>query len=250
MGDPVAAGLARTAGADVVTLDVPADGRLPLARARNAGAAAALAAGCELLVFLDVDCLPGPGLIAGYAGAATVAPDALLCGPVTYLPPLDLPDDPARLTDRITTHRTPHAARPDPADGEIERGDAYELFWSLSFAVRADTWARLGGFWPEYAGYGAEDTDLAFTARAAGVPLCWVGGADAYHQHHPVSRPPVEHLDDILANGALFARRWGTWPMTGWLEQFERRGLVARDGEGWVAVADGSTPRVADRDPA
>jgi len=48
--------------------------------------------------------------------------------------------------------------------------------------------------------------------------LGWVGGARAYHQHHPVSSPPVEHLDDILRNGRLFHERWGEWPMTGWLE--------------------------------
>ena len=42
-------------------------------------------------------------------------------------------------------------------------------------------------------------------------------GARAYHQHHPSSSPPVQHLADILRNGALFRRRWGRWPMEGWL---------------------------------
>ena len=57
----------------------------------------------------------------------------------------------------------------------------------------------------------------------------WVGGATAYHQHHPVHSPPVEHVDAILRNGARFARRWGWWPMTGWLEEMERLGVVRRD---------------------
>ena len=36
---------------------------LPLAAARNAGAEAALAAGAELMIFLDVDCLPSAAMI-------------------------------------------------------------------------------------------------------------------------------------------------------------------------------------------
>ena len=64
--------------------------------------------------------------------------------------------------------------------------------------------------------------------------------ARAYHQHHPVSSPPVEHLHDVLRNGRLFCDRWGEWPMRGWLEQFERRGLVRRDGAEWVLVEDGT----------
>jgi len=61
-----------------------------------------------------------------------------------------------------------------------------------------------------------------------------VGSARAYHQWHPVSDPPVEHLDDILRNGATFFERWGSWPMEGWLAEFERRGLVRKQGETWV----------------
>ena len=79
-------------------------------------------------------------------------------------------------------------------------------------------------------GYGGEDTDFGRTALAAGVGLGWVGAARAFHQHHPVSSPPVEHLDAILRNGRLYHRRWGRWPMTGWLEAFEEQGLVRRDG--------------------
>ena len=83
-------------------------------------------------------------------------------------------------------------------------------------------------------GYGAEDTDFGRKAEMLGIDLAWVGGARAYHQHHPVSDPPVEHLEDILRNGALYARRWGTWPMGGWLNAFEQRGLICPSPEGWT----------------
>ena len=69
---------------------------------------------------------------------------------------------------------------------------------------------------------------------ARGLAHAWAPDARAYHQWHPVSSPPVEHLDDILRNGELFARRWGRWPMERWLEELEALGLVERRGGGWV----------------
>jgi GT2 family glycosyltransferase len=204
---------------------------LPLARARNLGAATARALGADVLVFLDVDCVPGPGAVAAYAEAAADPDlaDRLLCGPVTYLAPA--PGGGYDL-ERLPDSDAPHPARPAPAPGEVSLGGGHELFWSLSFALTVPTWRRLGGFSEEYAGYGGEDTDFAYRAREAGVELAWIGSARAYHQHHPVSSPPVEHLDEIIRNATIFHRRWGTWPMTGWLDRFEERGLVVRDGSG------------------
>lgn len=200
---------------------------LPVAAARNAGAARALAAGAELLVFLDVDCIPGPDLVRRYAAAA--GDRRLLCGPVAYLPPPPAGGYPASGLDRLAA---PHPARPAPADGETVDSAEHVLFWSLSFAVTAAVWREIGGFCEDYAGYGGEDTDFGQLARARGIGLRWVGGATAFHQHHPVSNPPREHLDDILRNGAVFHRRWGWWPMTGWLEAFEELGLVVHDAAG------------------
>lgn len=84
----------------------------------------------------------------------------------------------------------PHPARPAPPDGDVVSSADYELFWSLSFALTAATWRRIGGFYDRYRGYGAEDTGFAQTARAARVPMRWVGGAHAFHQFHSVSDPP------------------------------------------------------------
>lgn len=227
--------------------------RLPLARARNLGARCARG---DRLVFLDVDCLADPRLIGAYddaigrltAGAASqgrggpavaAGPSgpAVAADPVTYLPEdwreLTRPDESGAI-DPAGLHalRAPHAARPDPAPGELVEGDDPNLFWSLSFAVTTADFAAIGGLDEAYEGYGGEDTDFARRLFHAGGSLWWVGGADAYHQHHPVSRPPVEHLDDILRNAALFEDRWGEPCMTGWLEAFEELGLVRRDGPG------------------
>lgn len=225
MDDP---GLAAAAGAGARVIPVEADpDGLPLARARNVGAAAAIERGADVLVFLDVDCLPGPDLIGAYADAA--AAGRLLSGPVTYLPP---PPPGGYAVARLAESDAPHPARPAPRPGEIVRGGDPNLFWSLSFALTASTWQRIGGFCERYAGYGGEDTDFGHTAHSRGVELAWVGSARAYHQHHPVERPPVQHVDAILRNGAVFAERWGWWPMTGWLDAFVERGLVARTPEG------------------
>ncbi|MCB5166501.1 glycosyltransferase family 2 protein [Streptomyces bambusae] len=219
--------------ADPVSVPVPRPGRLPLAAARNAGARRALAAGADVLVFLDVDCVPGTAAVERYVQASHDG--ALWCGTVTYLPPP--PPAGYRLADLPAT-AAPHPARPDPAPGESVPGTDPDLFWSLSFAVTAATWRRIGGFCELYSGYGGEDTDFARLARRAGVGIRWLGGAPAYHQHHPVEDPPVRHLHDILRNGALFHSRWGSWPMGGWLQAFERLGLAGLDpvtGQ-WVAM--------------
>lgn len=207
------------------------DGRLPLARARNIGAATGLADGAQLLIFLDVDCSPGESLVQRYrevAGQPAHA-GALLCGPVAYLPPTGPEGYP---DSGLGTLAAPHAARPAPAPGEVLVGTDYALFWSLSFAVTARTWCDIGGFCEKYTGYGGEDTDFAQTAATRDVPMRWVGGAEAYHQYHPVSDPPVEHLADIVRNARRFHRRWGWLPMGGWLRQFEAMGLISPDHRG------------------
>lgn len=216
--------------ARVLPMAADPDG-LPLAAARNRGARAAIDAGAELLIFLDVDCLPAPGLVDGYVAAASAPPTRglLLCGPVTYLPP---PTPGGYDLANLDAYDAPHPARPAPRRGETSVGGPHELFWSLSFALDAPTWVRIGGFGEDYVGYGGEDTDFGQRARAAGVQMAWVGGARAYHQYHPTTHPPAQHIDAILRNGAVFAATWGWWPMQGWLDRFERDGLIERDTGG------------------
>lgn len=229
----VAMGDDRITGPDVVHLDVGPDGALPVGAARNLAATTAIEAGAETLVFLDVDCLVGPDTLAAYEVAVADRPDMVWCGPVTYL---RAEDRPYPLT-ALSTLDAPHPVRPAPEPGTREASDDWELFWSLSFAVSADAWERAGGFDEAYVGYGAEDTDLGQRFRAVGLGLGWVGDAPAYHQHHPVSDPPVEHVADILRNGRLFAERWGWWPMRGWLLALADLGLVEPDGDGgWREV--------------
>jgi hypothetical protein len=217
-------------GLPTTTLSVPVPtSGLPLAAARNAGAAEALDAGAELVVMLDVDCIPAPVMLERYARAsAAVDHPALLCGPVAYLPPSPPGGYP---TSGLTELSRPHPARPVPADGQLAVETRYELFWSLSFAVTATTWTGLGGFCEDYTGYGGEDTDFALTAEAAGIPMYWVGGALAHHQHHVPTRTTPGRVDEIVRNAHTFHGRWGRWPMGGWLTEMAADGLVEFDAD-------------------
>lgn len=211
--------------ARVVHLPV-ADGEpLPLARARNAGIEAADA---DFVVCLDVDCLPEPQLLAAYRAAEDRHPGRLLAGPVGRLKPFDA-DAPTPRQLAASRAAAREGPRPVPRDGTTRHESRYELFWSLSFGLTQETHARIGGFDEAYVGYGGEDTDYAFRARKAGVGLAWVGGAWAHHQHHEVSSPPVEHLEDIVANARRFHERWDVWPMEGWLRAFAEERLITWD---------------------
>lgn len=229
-----------TTGVTGVHVPPGADG-LRVGTARNAAAQRAIEAGVDLLVFLDVDCLPGEQLLQRYADAVRLHPGDLLCGPVTYLQSVQRPATPHELAAATR----PHAARPLPPDDAVVTAtdDEFDLFWSLSFAVTPETWIRLGGFDEVYEGYGAEDTDLGRRARSLGIGLQWVGGAHAYHQWHPAGSPPWRHLDDILRNGALFAERWGEWPMGGWIDAFIEGGAVEAHENGYRRVTGDAARR-------
>ncbi|KQT87540.1 sugar transferase [Aurantimonas sp. Leaf443] len=196
---------------------------LPLAAARNAAARAARGG---TLVFLDVDCLASPGLVARYRAAADEH-DGLFLGEVLYLPggavgaALDF--------ERLDALGLVHPAKPAvPELGLRREPDCGEL-WGLSFALRARTYAALGGMDESFVGYGAEETDFAHRLGAAGVLLYWTAGARAYHQHHAVHVPPLHHFDAILANAARFRAKHGRWCMEYWLGQMTRSGHIEWD---------------------
>ena len=229
MSDPDIEDLAQDAWPGAIVEHLPTvDGALPLAAARNRAAQTAISRGATALVFLDVDCVPSPGLIGTYASAMEEATEpSVLAGDVAYLPEHERPYPVGEL-DRLAK---PHPARPVLEPAQSRQADDVRLFWSLSFALSADSWTAIGGFDERYVGYGGEDTDFALRLQAAGASLVWVGGARAYHQFHENRMPPVHHLDDIVRNARIFHSTWGRWPMEGWLREFDRLGLVRFDGE-------------------
>lgn len=200
---------------------------MPLAAARNTSGRAARS---ELLVFLDVDCIPSPDLVGDYARAAKLN-DGVLMGEVAYLPKGATAEglDFARFEELGQRH----ADRPGPPAEGVRACADYRCFWSLNFALSRAAFKTIGGFDERFTGYGGEDTDFGRMIVEAGLPLWWLKGAKAYHQHHPHHMPPVHHLDSVLANAMTFAEKWGEPTMQHWLRAFVLMGLLERTETGW-----------------
>ena len=218
------AGVAAGDGLPLVhaAVEVRADGALPLAAARNAGVRACGAV--DVVVFVDVDCIPGSQLVATY-GRLAAAEDALVTGVVGYLP-AGVPGTGPWTERQLARSAQPHPARPVVAAGAVQRDHRHELAWTTSLALARSHFESLGGFDERFVGYGAEDTDFALRAAFAGLHVAWTGDAPAYHQHHGREGLPVEHVDDIVRNATLFHELHGWFPMNGWLHQFATLGLV------------------------
>ncbi|MDH2327069.1 galactosyltransferase-related protein [Cereibacter sp. SYSU M97828] len=202
-------------------IHVPGD-ELPLAAARNAAAAAATG---DLLIFLDVDCIPAPTLVADYTSHDL---DGILMGEVMYLPGgANAPGWTVQDFDAVAER---HSDRQGPPADGVEICTDYRCFWSLNFALRADRFRALGGFDERFTGYGGEDTDFGKTASVAGCPIGWIAGAKVYHQYHPHHMPPVHHLHSVVCNAELFAQKWGYRTMEHWLYAFMLMGLIDNSG--------------------
>ena len=163
---------------------VPGD-PLPLARARNAAARAARG---STLVFLDVDCIPAPGLVADYARALRDWP-GLLMGEVLYLPSGATDGD--WTTEGFAAVAERHSDRQGPPPAGVRLCNDYRCFWSLNFALSAERFAASGGFDEAYAGYGGEDTDFGRTLDAHRIPIGWMKGGSPIASTTPTSTTPT-----------------------------------------------------------
>ncbi|WP_371158202.1 glycosyltransferase family 2 protein [Jannaschia sp. 2305UL9-9] len=209
----------------ITQIHVTAD-ELPLARARNTVGAAARG---EVLVFLDVDCIPHPDLVHDYA-AQTRKGDGLTMGEIMYLPAGAAA--PGWTIDGFDAVAVRHSDRQGPPAEARKRCEDYRCFWSLTFAMHRDDWAASGGFDERFEGYGGEDTDFGRTLQDKGIPIWWVRGARAYHQHHAHCMPPIHHIPAILRNTEIFARKWGHRTMEHWLHGFRMMGLIENGPDG------------------
>ncbi|MGB3468631.1 MAG: glycosyltransferase, partial [Cyclobacteriaceae bacterium] len=139
---------------------------IPLGKARNMGADTASG---DLILFLDVDCIPSTDWLVRMQEEVRDF-DGLLMGDISYLNKSE--------TDRFTEERSDLTGmgeslpfRPaTPMQGKITDAD-YSLFWSLNFGISKKNFFDLRGFDEDFVGYGAEDTDFAFRARTAELPF-------------------------------------------------------------------------------
>ncbi|MGO2279194.1 MULTISPECIES: glycosyltransferase family 2 protein [unclassified Psychrobacter] len=200
----------------------------------------------DMLIFLDVDCVVAPTFIEHMYKKLLQHPNALLMGQPRYLTrPLTEKENallktnhlPFSFLDELSVYN-PYRYNFDEADSNqarteqagikqtaIKKTDDYGAFWSLCFAIKRQTFDKVGGFDTQYTGYGAEDTDFAFTARRLDIDF-YLTADIAYHQQHSVYRPPLNHLNSIIINANRFYQKWHCWPMAGWLSQFSDMGLI------------------------
>lgn len=193
---------------------------LPLAQARNFAASKAKG---DLLLFLDVDCIPAKSMIADYEWACQQMQSAIAMANVRYLQ-APLKREWTELA--LMAQSRPHPKREVSPVTPLIREPNYGLFWSLSFALHRSVFERINGFSDCYQGYGAEDTDFAWKARVRHIPLYWVPSAVAFHQYHASTVPPWQHFESIISNARIFHRRWGEWPMASWLTAFAQLGYI------------------------
>jgi N-acetylglucosaminyl-diphospho-decaprenol L-rhamnosyltransferase len=197
-------------GAEVIRLPARGSDQLPLSAARNA--AMVHLGDCDLVVLLDVDCIPDPGLVEAYTQASREVGRhrTVLLGPVGWL---SAPAPAAGPIGAATVRQARETVkRSFPTSGTV-REPRPELFWSLSFAISPATHRAIGGFDEAFTGWGAEDTDYGRRAHRRDIALWKVGGAWAYHQPHPPARETPGQIAALVANAIHFHNRWGDWPM-------------------------------------
>lgn len=192
---------------------------LPLAAARNRAAAEANG---SILGFLDVDCIPHPDYVSKLEEAVCLT-KGLIMGDIRYLP-----EGAAHgqwTMEQLEKAAVPHPRRPLLLPDKQLIDLDYALFWSLTFGIRKEDFARVGGFDEAYRGYGGEDTDFAFSADKVHLPFFGCA-ARVYHQYHDTYTPPYNHLGDLIVNANRFYDKWRIWPMTGWLQKFAAEGYI------------------------
>jgi GT2 family glycosyltransferase len=161
-----------------------------------------------------------PDLLTRYADVLSRKENVIYQGEVIYLP-----RDAEAMNGQNDALANEGAVHPLHAGRRQGESIPHALFWSLNFACRRETFERIGGFDTRYCGYGGEDTDFAFRAASARIPIEFVD-ALALHQFHEVIDPPLNHLATIVGNSRIFREKWGRWPMEGWLSQFEKMGFI------------------------
>ena len=140
--------------------------------ARNAGARVAQG---HLLLFLDDDVEPAPGLVAEHAAAHHMALDS----PRVVLGPYRLPE-----SDEIgfyPTHVRAWWADLFSAMARPGHRFAYRDILAGNLSLPVAVWRSVGGFDPAFRGCGGEDWELGVRLLAAGIEPHFASDAEAVH---------------------------------------------------------------------
>lgn len=212
--------------------------QLPTARGLALGVELAVEAGAELLVLVDVTCIPGPGFLAQLHEhlANTAHTGTTHTGPTLWAPMVQRlrPAPPegyefTRLEEwvRDAEHHPVLPLRPELGDAVVDP----DQFSSPCLAITAADLESVGGLCPDYVGGMGHDTDLAAAVADAGGAVRLVPGATAYRQHQDCGEPDEAHLASATTDAHQFRERWGRWPTAPWLTALVDAGHVTLEGE-------------------
>ena len=194
---------------------------LPLAAARNLGGQKASA---PYYAFVDVDCLVEPYFFAKFLQFSRSQESTKICmGYPEYLPYIPLDGCYSNYADSAVVH-------PGRAALKDRKLIEWKSFWSLCFFISAENFELIRGFDEGFTGYGAEDTDFAKRANASGIEFT-MQGPRVLHQYHTKIDPPLNYLDDIVANSNYYHKKWQQYPMMKWLDSMRNSGYINKDFE-------------------
>lgn len=160
------------------------------AAARNAGAAAGQG---ELILLLDSDCIPQPGMLSAHLAEIADGAD-ISFGPVVGA------DDGFWAAYQSVV-----------ADKRAERAAAgeYALMTTANAMLRRALFERIGGFEEAYRGYGFEDRDLVLRLLQAGAKASYAKHAVARHRLEPDLYRMCEKMRESgVSTAALFRQRF------------------------------------------
>ena len=128
----------------------------------------------EVIIFLDDDHIPVPGLVAAHLQEQQRSGDIIVQGSYPLAPGYDRLG--AALAYELARTRTlPATHRPDAARW---------MLWAGNFSIRTETWKRVGGFDETFRTWGSEDTDFGLRLAALSIPLVVSEAAITQHQMH------------------------------------------------------------------
>jgi GT2 family glycosyltransferase len=181
-----------------VALELPEDPRVRVVPGPRAGPGPARQAGAEaaagdVVLLLDHDVLPAPGLVAGHAEAHVARPGSVVVGamPVVLEPGEARPRYPRALYGADYDRRVARWAQ-DPAD-------VLEHLWTGNVSLRRADALRVGLAAPDYVGYRHEDRELGLRCRAAGLVGVYAPRLRAVHRY---TREAEAFFADARAQGA------------------------------------------------
>jgi glycosyltransferase involved in cell wall biosynthesis len=220
-----------------------------LAHVRNVGLSIA---SNDVVVFLDADLIPAPGWLRGHLLPFSVAEDICVTGIYYNVDPTNLsllPDveelEANRVRDRWRGKMEDWREK-DIVDSDNLNHQTHMPVWYMvcggNTSYHRGRLVDVGGFDPNFKGWGAEDNDVAFRYYSNGNRILPSFAAVAYHQDHPFDKK--KRQEQVEQNVKLLQSKTQTPCLTCVIRDREVfHGMEARIGR-WSASVGGKVELV------